>query len=181
VSLHGEDSRLGAGIDGTMRLMKPDHSIPEMTLITHAPAETEQLGKRIGARLRAGDLLCLAGDLGAGKTCLTRGLARGWGAVERPTSPTFKLVNEYRREDGGRMYHVDCYRLSGEADAWTIGLDDLFDQGVVVIEWPERIGGALPAARLWVAIDDLGGDDRRFVFTASGERGRELVADLEDT
>jgi tRNA threonylcarbamoyladenosine biosynthesis protein TsaE len=149
-----------------------------MTLITHAPAETEQLGERIGARLRAGDLLCLAGELGAGKTCLTRGLARGWGAVERPTSPTFTLVNEYRRADGARMYHVDCYRLSGEADAWTTGLDDLFDQGVVVIEWPERIGGALPAARLWVAIDDLGGDNRRFVFSASGERAGELIDGL---
>jgi tRNA threonylcarbamoyladenosine biosynthesis protein TsaE len=161
-----------------MRLMESDHSTPEMTLTTHDPIETEQLGERIGAQLRAGDLLCLTGVLGAGKTCLTRGLARGWGAVERPTSPTFTLVNEYRREDGARMYHVDCYRLSGEADAWTIGLDDLFDQGVVVIEWPERIGEALPAERLWVAIDDLGGEDRRFIFTASGERARELIDGL---
>jgi tRNA threonylcarbamoyladenosine biosynthesis protein TsaE len=158
--------------------MEANHSTPAMTLITHAPAETEQLGERIGARLRAGDLLCLAGELGAGKTCLTRGLARGWGAVERPTSPTFTLVNEYRRADGARMYHVDCYRLSGEADAWTTGLDDLFDQGVVVIEWPERIGGALPVERLWVAIGDLGGEDRQLVFSASGERAGELMDGL---
>jgi tRNA threonylcarbamoyladenosine biosynthesis protein TsaE len=160
--------------------MKPDHAAPSLALTTHAPAETERLGERIGARLRAGDVLCLAGDLGAGKTCLTRGLARGWGAVERPTSPTFTLVNEYHRADGARMYHVDCYRLSGEADAWTIGLDDLFDQGVVVIEWPERIGGALPTERLWVAIRDLGGEDRRFTFAAVGGRARELVSGLED-
>jgi tRNA threonylcarbamoyladenosine biosynthesis protein TsaE len=144
---------------------------------THTPAETERLGQQLGQHLQPGDVLCLAGSLGAGKTCLTRGLARGWGAVEQVTSPTFTLINEYHHpDDARRFYHVDCYRLADEADAWTTGLEDLLDgAGVVVIEWPGRIRGILPAARLWVEIRDLGGDDREFVLTASGERAAALL------
>lgn len=146
-------------------------------LTTHSPAETEQLGERIGARLQGGDVLCLSGILGAGKTCLVRGLARGWGAIERPTSPTFTLVNQYRRDqDSQQFYHVDCYRLAGAADAWTTGLDDLFDpSGVMVIEWPERILDILPAERLWIEIRDRGDTSREFALAASGHRALALL------
>jgi len=129
-------------------------------LITRTPEETEALGERIGRALHAGDIVCLSGALGAGKTCLTRGIARGWGSEDVVTSPSFVLVNAYRRaSDPATLYHLDCYRLRDADDAETIGLDDLLDaDGAVVIEWPERIVGALPAECLWIAItspDDL--------------------------
>ena len=153
-----------------------------LRIVTRSPAETERLGEQLGTRLRRGDLICLAGDLGSGKTCLTRGLARGWGAVEHPTSPTFTLVNQYHRagNPAERFYHVDCYRLTTEAEAWTIGLDDLFDGGVVVIEWPERIQGTLPAERLWIQIRDLGGESREFTLRATGERPVALLRALRE-
>jgi tRNA threonylcarbamoyladenosine biosynthesis protein TsaE len=153
-----------------------------LTLITRNAAETESLGERLGALLQTGDVLCLSGTLGAGKTCLTRGLARGWGALEKPTSPTFTLINEYRRSvDSQRFYHVDCYRLKNAADALTTGLDDIFDaEGVVVIEWPERIEEALPPERLWVQITDHGGEERQLDFIPSGERAVQLVRLLGD-
>jgi tRNA threonylcarbamoyladenosine biosynthesis protein TsaE len=148
-----------------------------LKITTHTAAETERLGQKLGGHLRSGDLLCLAGDLGAGKTCLTRGLARGWGAVDHVTSPTFTLINEYRRlRDGQRFYHVDCYRLADEADAWTTGLEDVLDgRAVVVIEWPERIRSILPDERLWLQIRDLGGDSREFTLVAYGERAGRLL------
>lgn len=153
------------------------NDIPIRTITTHSPAETERLGERLGAALRDGDLLCLSGPLGAGKTVLTRGLARGWGAAGRVTSPTFTLINEYRRPaDGARFFHVDCYRLSGPLDAMTTGLEDALDApGVVAIEWPERIAEMLPTERLWIAIEDAGPGARRFTFRADGARATELV------
>jgi tRNA threonylcarbamoyladenosine biosynthesis protein TsaE len=149
---------------------------PIHTITTHSLAETERLGERLGAALRDGDLLCLSGPLGAGKTTLTRGLARGWGAVQRVTSPTFTLINEYRRPaDATRFFHVDCYRLSGPLDAVTTGLEDALDApGVVAIEWPERIAEMLPAERLWIAIADAGPGARRFTFRADGARAVKL-------
>ncbi len=149
---------------------------------TRAAEDSERLGERLGALLAAGDVLCLCGTLGAGKTCLARGLARGWGALEQPTSPTFTLVNEYhRRADRQRFYHMDAYRLSGAVEAQTTALDDILGAaGVLVVEWPERIEAALPAERLWVDIRVTGGDSREFVFTATGPRARTLLASLTD-
>jgi tRNA threonylcarbamoyladenosine biosynthesis protein TsaE len=146
-------------------------------LRTTSPEETEALGERLGKQLRSGDVVCLAGDLGAGKTCLTRGLAHGWGAQERATSPTFILVNEYHRAaDSQRFFHMDCYRLSGAAEAQTVALDDLLDApGVLIIEWPERIAPALPPDRLWVDILDRGDTVRELVFHAGGKRARRLL------
>lgn len=154
-----------------------------LELQTHSPEETERLGERIGALLRPGDVLCLSGDLGAGKTCLTRGLARGWGSSQQPTSPTFTLVNEYRRAtDAQRFYHMDCYRLSGAVEARTTALDDILDApGVLVIEWPERIAAALPDERLWIEIRDLGDSERAFRLVAAGERAAAILASLSST
>ena len=154
---------------------------PDAILVTNTPAETERLGELIGAQLEGGDVVCLSGTLGAGKTCLVRGLARGWGAVEHPTSPTFTLINEYRRPEGSqRFYHVDCYRLAGAADAWTTGLEELFDPvGIMVIEWPERILELLPAERLWVEIRDLGDTSREFTLAAAGHRALDLLCQVD--
>ncbi|NLX11994.1 MAG: tRNA (adenosine(37)-N6)-threonylcarbamoyltransferase complex ATPase subunit type 1 TsaE, partial [Chloroflexi bacterium] len=95
-----------------------------MQLTSHSVEQTLHLGRALGELLRPGDLICLAGDLGAGKTALTRGIGAGWGAREAVTSPTFTLIHEHRRpQDDQVLYHVDCYRLHGAEDAWNIGLD----------------------------------------------------------
>jgi tRNA threonylcarbamoyladenosine biosynthesis protein TsaE len=152
---------------------------PQATL-THSPDETEALGERLGARLQPGDVIALSGELGAGKTCFVRGLARGWGALERPTSPTFTLINEYHRQTGSeRLYHVDCYRLEDAGDARSTGLEDvLAADEVVVIEWPERIKDLLPGSYLWLAIDSLGETDREFHASAFGARADSLLGAL---
>ena len=157
-----------------------DHAL--LTLRTGAAADTKRLGERLGVHLQSGDVLCLVGNLGAGKTCLTQGLAQGWGALERPTSPTFTLINEYHRaSDTQRFFHVDCYRLANSAEAWTAGLDDVFDAaGVVVIEWAERIRDILPTERLWIQLHDLGGNSRQLTLEATGKRAVALSRALQD-
>ncbi len=162
--------------------MRVGEGTAQLTLYTHDPRETEHLGERLGRLLLPGDVLCLSGNLGTGKTCLVRGLARGWGASQLATSPTFTLVNEYRRtRDEQRFYHMDCYRLSGAVEAQTTALDDILDApGVLVIEWPERIALALPQDCLWIEIRDLGGDDREFRLTARGARGEVLLRALSE-
>ncbi len=154
-----------------------------LAIVTHRPEETERLGESLGKWLQSGDVLCLSGELGAGKTCLVRGLARGWGAVDHPTSPTFTLINEYQRErDSQRFYHVDAYRLQNAEDAWSLGLEDVLDAaGVVVVEWAERIREALPAQVLWITIEDMGEDDRRLRFEPVGGRAEALIKGLEGT
>lgn len=156
--------------------------ITSLVLQTASPAETERLGERLGAILKSGDMVLLSGQLGAGKTCLTRGLARGWGAQEQPTSPTFTLVNEYHRQDAPseeRFYHTDCYRMDRPEDAISAGIEDLFDApGVLVIEWPERIEALLPPERLLIEIGASEGDTRTFTLTGCGERARTLIEHL---
>jgi tRNA threonylcarbamoyladenosine biosynthesis protein TsaE len=149
---------------------------------TESAGETETLGEQLGTLIGAGDIVCLAGSLGAGKTCLVRGMARGWGAGEQATSPTFTLINEYRRSDDVlRFYHMDSYRLSGAADALSTGLGDILDaQDILVIEWPENILDTLPDDRLWIAISDQGEDSRELVLTACGSRSAALLGRLRE-
>jgi len=157
------------------------------------PAETRELGSRLGALLRAGDVLCLSGPLGAGKTCLVQGIALGLGvAPDVPvTSPTFTLIGEYP----GRvpLRHADFYRIEDEGRLFDLGFDDELDgTGVVVVEWGERWLEHLPSDRLDIRIDivvpDLGppaaaemSEDRRarrIELCARGDRGRLLVEGL---
>ncbi len=151
-----------------------------LDFVSNSAAQTERLGVRLGELLRPGDLLCLEGELGAGKTCLARGISRGWGAIYSATSPTFTLINEYpRASDAVPLFHLDCYRLQGPADALAVGLDDILDRpGVVMIEWPERISDALPAERLWVALRWSAATKRGLCFAAEGERYIELLAEF---
>ena len=142
--------------------------------------ETEALGAALGARLASGDVVCLSGDLGAGKTVFSRGVGAGFGATQAPTSPTYNLVHEHRRvSDGTLLYHIDLYRVSGAADAATLSLDDIFEgAGIVIIEWPERIRALLPAERLWIDFDTVAETERRLRVSAVGERHARLVAAL---
>lgn len=152
-----------------------------LTYTSRHPTHTQALGEALGQLLRPGDVICLSGDLGAGKTAFAQGIGRGWGALEAVTSPTFVLIHEHRRSaDNAILYHVDCYRLQGPADAWGIGLEDLWHgEGYVVIEWPENIRAALPAEHLWVAFSIMGEQQRQLVFQAKGERYQSLLSALQ--
>lgn len=114
-----------------------------MTYVTNSPAETEALGQRLAERLQSGDVIAYTGDLGAGKTAFTRGLARGLGITERITSPTFTIVNEYQ---GGRLplFHFDMYRLGSSDELYEIGWEDYLARGgVCAVEWSEIVADAL--------------------------------------
>jgi tRNA threonylcarbamoyladenosine biosynthesis protein TsaE len=140
-------------------------------------AATRALGARLGAAARAGDVIALGGPLGAGKTELARGIARGLGVTEPVVSPTFVLVAEH--EGRVPLFHVDCYRMAGPADALAAGvLDDRAAGGVTVIEWAERLDGALPAGRLEVAIEGAGDDPRALVLRATDPRHALLLEAL---
>ena len=117
-----------------------------MTYITHSPEETEKLGEALGSCLAPGTVLAYRGELGAGKTAFTRGLARGLGYREPVTSPTYTIVNEYL---GGRLplFHFDMYRLRCADDLWDIGWEDYLDRGgVCAVEWSENVAEALEDA-----------------------------------
>lgn len=149
----------------------------ELDIISYSAEQTQRLGLRLGALLRAGDVICLSGDMGAGKTVFSAGIGIGWGATTPITSPTFNLVHEHRREkDRQRLYHLDCYRLSGAGEVAGIGLDDILDgSGTVVLEWPERIETALPRQRLWIDLRVIEPTRRNFIFDGQGARYRDLI------
>ena len=157
--------------------MSPILTDSSLDFISHSAEQTTRLGTRLGELLRPGDLICLEGGLGAGKTAMAAGIARGWGAVEPVSSPTFVLVHEHTRlSDSTRLHHVDCYRLSGVDELWTIGFDDIISgRDIVVIEWPERIMEALPGERLWIRIEVIEATRRLLWFEATGDRYRELL------
>jgi tRNA threonylcarbamoyladenosine biosynthesis protein TsaE len=137
-----------------------------MHLCTRSAAETDALGARLAPLLRAGDVVVLTGDLGAGKTVLTQGIARGLGVTEPVVSPTFTIVREY--EGNLPLQHVDVYRLDHLQEAIDVGLPELLDdESVTVIEWGEAIGALLPADRLEVVLrmppPEEADDDARIV------------------
>ncbi|MGM9588625.1 MAG: tRNA (adenosine(37)-N6)-threonylcarbamoyltransferase complex ATPase subunit type 1 TsaE [Faecousia sp.] len=143
-----------------------------MIYTTHSPAETEAIGFALGERIKPGAVIAYRGDLGAGKTAFTRGLARGLGSTELVTSPTYTIVNEYL---GGRLplFHFDMYRLASSDDLWDIGWEDYLDRGgVCAVEWSENVADALEHP-ISVTIEKLGGDARRITI-----EGGESLADL---
>jgi tRNA threonylcarbamoyladenosine biosynthesis protein TsaE len=144
----------------------------------------QRVGARLGALLRAGDVVCLSGEMGAGKTALSIGIGRGWGAQHPLTSPTFNLVHTHTRpRDEVRLYHLDCYRLSDVSQTDAIGLPDILadmtdGRGVALIEWPEHIEAALPAERLWVELYVLEATRRTLSIEGRGARAEQLVEQL---
>ena len=141
-----------------------------MEIISHSPAETEALGERWGREAQRGLVIALSGDLGAGKTQLVKGLARGLGATSRVHSPTFTLVNEYH---GGRLrlFHLDLYRLETRAQILAAGLEEyLQPDGVTVVEWGERMPDEAWRTPTWrkVWIEVLGESERRITYEDSG-------------
>lgn len=143
--------------------------------LSESPEETRHLGMRLGALLRPGDVLCLQGELGAGKTTFTQGLAQGWHTLDAVSSPTFIIVNVYRRADGGQLFHLDTYRLDSGPEAEELDIDAMLSRGPLVVEWPERMLNVLPAERLWVHLEHIDETQRRLRFEAHGTRAVELL------
>jgi len=140
-----------------------------MEFITNSPAQTEAVGEKLGQVLSPGTVIAYRGDLGAGKTAFTRGLARGLGATEPVTSPTYTIVNEYL---SGRMplFHFDMYRLSSADDLFDIGWDDYLERGgVCAVEWSENVEDALEDP-ITVTMEKLGEDSRRITVTGGNVR-----------
>lgn len=149
--------------------------------ISRSPEQTRRAGMRLGAMLRPGDTICLVGDLGAGKTTLVQGIAIGWGSLDQVTSPTFVLVNVYRRPDGMRLYHLDAYRLRDAQDAVDLDIDNLLDGGPLVVEWAERIRPALPGEHLNIQLHYINEQQRDLLFSAHGKRYEDLLAAFRHT
>jgi len=143
--------------------------------ISRSPEQTRRLGMRLGALLRPGDLVCLQGDLGAGKTTFVQGVARAWGSLDEVSSPTFVLVNAYRRPDGGQLSHFDAYRVESLAEAEELDLDALLERGPLLVEWPERVEAILPAARLWTMLEYEAEEHRALRFCADGGRYESML------
>ncbi len=132
-----------------------------MTITTRSAAETRALGERIAGRLRPGDVLLLEGDLGAGKSELTRGIARGLGVTETVTSPSFTILNVY---ESGRcpLYHFDWYRLESAEELYELGMDEyLGGDGIAVVEWPQMCPDAVPENAVRIRLETAGENERK--------------------
>lgn len=149
-----------------------------LEFFSRSPEQTRRLGVRLGALLQPGDLICLSGDLGAGKTTLVQGVAQGWGSLDNVSSPTFVLVNEYRRPNGDCLFHLDAYRMANWQEAEDLDLDRMAENGPLVIEWPERIKEALSADRLWINLRWIADEQRGMTFLSQGERYETLLTEF---
>ena len=143
--------------------------------ITHSAEQTRRMGARLGQLFVGGEVICLTGELGTGKTCLVQGMGLGLEIQDRVTSPTFTLVNEYR---GGRLplYHVDLYRIVDAKAALTFGLDDyLYGDGVCAIEWAKRVKEIWPDEHILISLRHIDETKRGLTLRGFGERYDRLV------
>ena len=142
-------------------------------------AATIQLGNTIGELLEPGQLILISGELGAGKTSLTQGIANGLKVEDEVTSPTYNLINEYEGELP--LFHMDLYRLDDEKDLYDLGFEEYLEQdGIVVIEWPDLAYDLIPADFLFVKINILAEQTREILFEAEGNGGIKLIKRLEE-
>jgi tRNA threonylcarbamoyladenosine biosynthesis protein TsaE len=153
--------------------------VKTLTITSHNPRETEQLGSLLGCMLAKGDIIALCGELGSGKTTLARGMAHGMGLEEgEVASPSFTLVNEY--QGPLPLYHIDLYRLTDEKELIAIDYDEyLTADGVVVIEWADRIPQAVPPAAFWITLRYLDAECREIVLQARGGRYTMMIEELQ--
>jgi tRNA threonylcarbamoyladenosine biosynthesis protein TsaE len=147
--------------------------------VSRSPEQTRRLGIRLGALVKTGDVICLVGDLGAGKTTFVQGLAKGWGAVDPVSSPTFVLVNQYRQPNGDQLAHLDAYRIESIPEAEDLDIDAFLMDGPLVVEWSDRILQALPIEHLQVDLSWVADEQRRLFFTPRGERYEKLMQDFK--
>ena len=154
-------------------------AIAHFDLTSHSPEQTQQIGFAIGEMASPGDLILLRGDLGAGKTCLTQGIAWGLGFEDYASSPSFVLVKEYR----GRLnlYHIDLYRLDDVEEINGLGLDEyLGSSGICVIEWAERAFSSFLEEHLMVTIEHLAENERHLRFEATGQSHVDILKRLKE-
>lgn len=140
----------------------------EHEFTTHSPDETLERGKAFAAELSPGNVVCLEGDLGAGKTHFVKGMALAWGIPSSEVhSPTFTLIHEYKGDK--ELYHFDCYRMESPREALEIGAEEYFyGDGICVIEWPDRIRSLIPPESIWISIEAPDKKTRKFVIRKMG-------------
>ena len=148
---------------------------------SRSPDQTRRIGMRLGELLQPMDIICLNGELGAGKTTLVQGIAKGWGTGDSVTSPTFVLVNNYSRPDGAEMNHLDAYRLENALEAEDLDLERMISAGPLVVEWSDRIRAALPENRLVISMSWVSDENRRLVFSYNGIRYGNLLDTLKSS
>ena len=149
-----------------------------LEFFSRSPEQTRRLGIRLGSLLRVSDVICLSGDLGAGKTTLVQGMAQGWGSLDSVSSPTFVLCNQYRRPDGKILHHLDAYRLNNAWEGEDLDLELMVESGALVVEWAERIQTALPKDYLLIKLRWIADERRGMVFLPNGARFERLLADF---
>jgi len=138
-----------------------------LEFFSRSPEQTRRLGMRLGSLLQVGDLVCLSGDLGQVKPRWCRAWP-GWGSLDPVSSPTFVLVNVYRRPDGKSLRHLDAYRLQNAAEAEDLDLTLMLETGALVVEWAERISAALPADNITVKMRWMADEQRGMIFNPHG-------------
>ncbi len=143
--------------------------------------QTRRIGMRLVTLLRGGDLICLQGDLGAGKTTLVQGMAQGWGSLDAVSSPTFILVNEYHRPDGDQLFHMDAYRIDSIPEAAELDVDRMLARGALIVEWAERVKSLLPNDRLWIDLTYEAEEQRQMRFRACAARYDTMLAELRQS
>lgn len=143
--------------------------------LTKSTEETSKIGEQLGKLVDIGNIICLSGDLGAGKTAFTKGIAKGLGVEDYVTSPTYTIINEYE----GRLplYHFDVYRLNDVEEMYELGYEEyFFGDGVVVLEWADIVKEIIPKERLWITILNSKGDDsREIIMEATGEAYEKIL------
>lgn len=155
-----------------------EHSLD---FVSHSETQTRRFGARLGELLQAGDVICLAGELGVGKTRLAQGIGQGLGVEGPITSPSYTLINEYRPAPARLpFYHIDLYRLREAKETLTLGLEEYFyGDGVCVVEWADRVPEALPAEHLWIELRHIAETKRGLLIKAVGNRYQELLREFK--
>jgi len=153
-------------------------------VITHSAKQTRLVGECLGQLLEPGNVVCLQGDLGTGKTCLTQGIGSGMNVKGVIHSPTFVFINEHAPQGSGPyLYHVDLYRIQDYMGALALGIEDyMYGNGITVIEWAERAKDIMPEEHLWITLSYLDYESkRRILFEASGEQYMQILLSVKDS
>ncbi len=160
-----------------MAILKPN----AFEFFSHSADQTRRLGVRLGAMLPVGTVICLEGDLGSGKTTLVQGIAQGWGSTDRVTSPTFVIINQYQRPNGMHLYHADAYRLAENdpLDVAMVDIDQALENGILVVEWADRLKASLPQEHIWIEMNWTGPQSRHFILTPEGKQNRTILRNLQ--
>jgi len=150
-----------------------------MKIISRSEKQTMRIGKKLARHLNPKDIICLIGDLGSGKTTLVKGIAEGLNINQKKiTSPTFVLLNIYKGKIP--LYHFDLYRLEGEVSMRSVGFEEfLYDEGVSVIEWADRLGGLMPKEYLQVQLKHLNGDKRSITLKPKGKKYGQYIKNID--